>query len=71
MKDNIPIRYSVYNLKGVWQASYSTELGAETAFKYAKMTCKQMEGEVVAVFPHDPTKEINVFKHKRKRPLKK
>jgi hypothetical protein len=35
------------------------------------MTCKQVEGEVVAVFPHDPTKEINVFKHKRKRPLKK
>tara|TARA_R110000824_G_scaffold243272_1_gene431899 strand:+ start:110 stop:328 length:219 start_codon:yes stop_codon:yes gene_type:complete len=67
----LPIRYSVYNPKGIWQASYSTELGAKTAFKYAKICVTQTGGEIVAVFPHDPHAEISIFKHKLKKRLKK
>ena len=67
-----PMRYIVYNNKKVFQASYATDpFGDESAFAWAKMTCKQMGGEVVAVFPHDPYSEIHIFKHKVKRPLKK
>ena len=66
-----PIRYSVYNNKGIWQASYSIELGAKLAYKYAKMCVKQTGGEIVAVFPHDPHTEISVFKHKLKKRFKK
>ena len=67
----LPIRYLVYNGKGIWQASYSTQLGAKTAYKYAKMCVMQMGGEIFATFPHDPHTEISIFKHKNKKPLKK
>lgn len=67
----LPIRYSVYNNKGTWQASYSTELGAKLAYKYAKMCVTQVGGEIVAVFPHDPHTEISIFKYKLKKRLKK
>ena len=66
-----PIRYSVYNNKGIWQASYSTELGDKVAYKYADMCVRQTGGEIVAVFPHDPYNEITIFKHKLKRRSKK
>jgi len=67
----LPIRYSVYNNKGMWQASYSLQLGAKIAYKYAKMCVKQTGGEIVAVFPHDPHTEISIFKYKKNKPLKK
>ena len=67
----LPIRYLVYNSKGIWQASYSTELGAKLAYKYAKMCVTQTGGEIVATFPHDPHTEISIFKYKLIRRLKK
>lgn len=69
----VPLRYTVYDPKGTWQASYSTEnpFGAKTAYKYAKICVMQTGGEIVAVFPHDIHTEVHVFKYKAKRPLKK
>ena len=71
VKREIPVRYIVYNNKGVWQASYSTQLGAKVAYKYAKFCVTQIGGEIIAVFPHDPHTEISIFKYKKKKPLKK
>ncbi len=68
---NVPIRYSVYNKKGLWQASYSTDLGDKVAYKYAEICVKQTEGDIRAIFAHDPYKEISIFKYARKKRLKK
>lgn len=69
----VPLRYIVYNSKGVFQASYSTDnpFGAKEAYKYAKMCVSYTGGEIKASFPHDPDTEVHVFKQKSKRPLKK
>jgi len=39
-------KYSVYTETGLWQASYSTALGARESLSYAKMTARHVKGLV-------------------------